>query len=197
MQTKNTYFSKMAAVIGCLLLCVSCAENIETPIINLPPDSINQLVVIDSSLAKDVEINANPNVINTGNITPTDLLTFARTLKGVPYKYGSANPDSGFDCSGFITYVFNHFGVTVPRASASFINIQREISLADAQPGDIILFTGTDTAVRAVGHMGIVEHIADSTIYFIHASSGKANGVTISPLDVHYKSRFVKALRVF
>jgi len=63
-------------------------------------------------------------------------------------------------------------------------------------PGDIILFTGTDSTERFVGHMGIIVSNADS-VKFIHSTSGKAYGVTISPLSNYYKGRFVKTIRVF
>src|SRR4051812_36204863 len=47
--------------------------------------------------------------INTGKVKPAELVKFARTLVGVPYRYASSDPKIGFDCSGFITHVFNHF----------------------------------------------------------------------------------------
>lgn len=135
--------------------------------------------------------------INTGDTKPRELLDFAKTLVGTPYLYASSDPKLGFDCSGFISYVFNHFKIAVPRSSVDFTNVEAEIPKWAAKPGDLILFTGTDSSVRIVGHMGIVcENIGD-TIRFIHSSSGKANGVTISPLNGYYEGRFEKVIRVF
>src|SRR5690349_4781431 len=82
--------------------------------------------------------------IDTKNISPDELVVFAESLQGVPYKYGSAEIKTGFDCSGFITYVFNHFGISVPRTSADFTNAGPEVSIRNCRPGDIILFTGSD-----------------------------------------------------
>ncbi|WP_432712696.1 C40 family peptidase, partial [Pedobacter sp.] len=48
----------------------------------------------------------------------TALISFAKTLIGIPYHYASSNPQKGFDCSGFVNYVFNNFGVKVPRSSS-------------------------------------------------------------------------------
>src|SRR5215203_4174845 len=135
-------------------------------------------------------------VIDTKNVHPNDLVNFAETLIGIPYRYGSTDPKIGFDCSGFITHVFNHFNISVPRSSIDFTNVGKEIPSALAKRGDIILFTGTDSTERFVGHMGIVVSNAD-TLKFIHSTSGKAYGVTISPLSNYYKGRFVKTLRVF
>lgn len=129
---------------------------------------------------------------------PDSIVAFARTLQGIPYLYASIDPQKGFDCSGFITYVFNHFGLSVPRSSVDFTNYGKEVTVEEAKPGDLILFTGTDSTLRIVGHMGIVESWKDSTLYFIHSSSGKkANGVVITPFERYYRSRFVKVIRVF
>jgi len=135
--------------------------------------------------------------INTGPTTVAELLAFANSLIGTPYKYASVDPSIGFDCSGFITYVFNHFHIAVPRSSVDFTNIEREVKLEDAKPGDLILFTGTDSTIRVVGHMGIIHSKENGEYHFIHSTSGKANGVTISPVAKYYLSRFVKVIRIF
>ncbi len=138
-----------------------------------------------------------PGEIITGQTTPEALLAFAKTQVGVPYLYGSADPSHGFDCSGFITYVFNHFNIGVPRSSVEFTNIGEEIQEELASPGDLILFTGTDSSVRVVGHMGIIVSNENNQLQFIHSTSGKAWGVTITPLNEYYKGRLVKVIRVF
>lgn len=137
------------------------------------------------------------NTIRTGNLQRDSLVAFARTLLGVPYKYASTDPAQGFDCSGFITYVFNHFGISVPRSSIDFTNQGREVAAGDALPGDLILFTGTDSTDRRVGHMGIIVSNADGKTEFIHSTSGKAYSVVITPFERYYRSRFVKVIRVF
>jgi cell wall-associated NlpC family hydrolase len=134
--------------------------------------------------------------VDTKGQSPGAILEFAKTLIGVPYKYGSTDPAQGFDCSGFITYVFNHFGISVPRSSIDFTNVGTEVALTTAAPGDLILFTGTDSTERFVGHMGIVAENSDS-LRFIHSTSGKKYGVTITTLNEYYKKRFVKITRIF
>ncbi|MGG9961533.1 C40 family peptidase [Ferruginibacter sp. SUN106] len=124
------------------------------------------------------------------------LLVYAGSLIGTPYKYASTDPEEGFDCSGFITHVFNHFNITVPRSSVDFTNYGKTVSAVEARPADLILFTGTDSS-RIVGHMGIIVSNDTAEIKFIHSTSGKANGVTITPLNDYYKHRFVKVIRVF
>lgn len=134
--------------------------------------------------------------IDTKNIKPENLIVFAKTLIGVPYKYGSTDVNVGFDCSGFITYVFNHFDIAVPRSSVDFTNVGTEINISNSKPGDLILFTGTDSTVRRVGHMGIITQTTD-TIKFIHSTSGRAYAVTETVLNKGYQGRFVKTIRIF
>ena len=134
--------------------------------------------------------------IDTKGVHPGDVVAFAKTLMGVPYLYGSTDPAKGFDCSGFITHVFRHFDIVVPRSSIDFTNVGKEVSAVQAKAGDLILFTGTDSTERFVGHMGIVVDNSDS-LRFIHSSSGKANGVTITPLNKYYQGRYVKTIRIF
>lgn len=149
---------------------------------------------VDSTqLSIPVDTPAQAAAIDTLTLTDS-LLIFAKTLKGIPYKYASTNPNVGFDCSGFITYVYNHFNIEVPRTSVGFTDEGCRIPLPEAQPGDLILFTGTDSTKRIVGHMGIITQTGDS-IVFIHSTSGKANGVTETRLDKYYMGRFMKVIR--
>jgi cell wall-associated NlpC family hydrolase len=129
------------------------------------------------------------------NSQAAELIAFAQTLKGVRYKYACSDPEKGFDCSGFVMYVFNHFQMTVPRSSIAFTNIGEEIELQQALPGDVILFTGTNASIRKVGHVGIITQGGDSPS-FIHASSGKTYGVTETVLNPHYKKRLIKVIRL-
>ncbi|MEO5647841.1 MAG: C40 family peptidase [Chitinophagaceae bacterium] len=149
-------------------------------------DTLHNVIVPDTSSAIRV---------NTSNASADSIVQFAETLIGTPYKYGSADPGQGFDCSGFITYVFNHFNIAVPRSSIGFTNAGKTIPLKDAKRGDLILFTGTDSTEKFVGHMGIVTAHVNDSIQFIHSTSGKAYGVTITPLNDYYMGRFVKVIK--
>jgi cell wall-associated NlpC family hydrolase len=93
--------------------------------------------------------------------------------------------------------VFTHFNIHVPRSSIDFTDKGREVGLEKALPGDLILFTGTDSAEKFVGHMGLVESRKNDSLYFIHSTSGKAHGVVITSFGKYYASRFVKVIRIF
>jgi cell wall-associated NlpC family hydrolase len=135
--------------------------------------------------------------IDTRKVRPEEVVAFAKTLIGTPYKYASTDPKAGFDCSGFITYVFHHFDIVVPRSSIDFTEVGKPVSTEAAKPGDLVLFTGTDSTEHFVGHMGLVVSNDAAGLQFIHSSSGKKYGVTISPLDGYYRTRYMKTIRIF
>ena len=128
-------------------------------------------------------------------IDRSEFVSYAKTLLGTPYKYGSSNPKNGFDCSGFITYVFNHFNVKAPRSSVDFTNEGTTIDIRSAKPGEIILFTGSDNSTGRVGHMGIITK-GGSSPQFIHSASGRSIGVIIDNVTGYYKAHFVKVIRL-
>jgi cell wall-associated NlpC family hydrolase len=134
-------------------------------------------------------------IINTKNISADEVVSFAETLLGVKYSYGSSVKEKGFDCSGFINYVFNHFKIPVPRISSDFTNAGKEIPITDSRRGDIILFTGSDAKSGVVGHMGIITQNEKGNIEFIHAATSR--GVMISGMNSYFVPRFVKVNRIF
>ncbi|MEX1001288.1 MAG: C40 family peptidase [Crocinitomicaceae bacterium] len=117
------------------------------------------------------------------------ITSFAQNFIGIPYKWGGATKD-GFDCSGFVYFVFKQFGITVSRSSSAYEGIGEKVALEASLPGDIILFTGTDATKRKVGHLGIVLKNEAGELDFIHSSSSKKHfGVTITR---YYSSGYVK-----
>lgn len=127
----------------------------------------------------------------------SDMMDFAKSLLGVRYRYGSSNPKVGFDCSGFVTYVYKQFGFSGARSSRDYAAKGKKVPLADAKVGDVLVFTGTNSKSRTAGHVGIIySKDDDGNIKFIHSSSGQAHGVTITDLEGYYKKRFLKAVTI-
>lgn len=153
------------------------------------------LMIVDTLTSDSVLVPASQ--IHTKNIQPQQVVDFAKTLIGTPYHYASTDPAIGFDCSGFITYVFSHFNIIVPRSSIDFTNVGRSVPSDSAKAGDLILFTGTDSTEKFVGHMGLVVSNENKELQFIHSTSGKKHGVTITPFNDYYHSRYMKTIRIF
>lgn len=129
-------------------------------------------------------------------INRDSLIVYAKKYLGTPYVYASSNPKKGFDCSGFVSYVFSNFGMTLPRSSSGYKNLGKALKPEDFKVGDILVFYGyKDRTI--IGHLGIICEANGMQSKFIHASSGKAQQVTITALDTeHYTRRFYKCIDV-
>ncbi|WPO79046.1 C40 family peptidase [Flavobacterium sp. KACC 22761] len=124
------------------------------------------------------------------------LVAYAKKYLGTPYVYSGNDPKKGFDCSGFVSYVFKNYGVTLPRSSSEYKNIGIKLNPEEFKVGDILIFYGyKDKTI--IGHLGIICEANGMQSKFIHASSGKAQCVTITSLDTeHYTNRFYKCIDV-
>jgi len=145
---------------------------------------------------KPFKTKSHRTTLGTDSLPSDSIIQFAETLIGTPYRTATSDPLIGFDCSGFVSYVFKRFNFDVPRSSCEFINVGEKIRLEDAKPGDIILFTGTKKHTRKIGHIGIVLCNSANEFRFIHSTSGKEYCVTISTMDDNYKRRFVQIIRL-
>lgn len=152
--------------------------------------------VIKKLIAEVGKKSAVPITTDRTEVSSSTLVDFAKRLIGIPYRYATSNPNVGFDCSGFVNYVFSNFGFHVPRSSTEFGSTGSETSLKDAKVGDVLVFTGSNPRIRRIGHVGIVYSVDGDKISFIHATSGKAHAVTITELNDYYKSRFLKVMRI-
>ena len=126
-------------------------------------------------------------------------MQFCKQQLGSKYKYASTNPKVGFDCSGFVYYVFNHFNIKVSRSSIDYGSCCKEINVDSCKIGDVIVFTGTNVKNRHPGHVGIIISKLGKELTFIHSSSSKKkSGVKISTYkeSPYYAKRFLKIVRV-
>jgi cell wall-associated NlpC family hydrolase len=112
----------------------------------------------------------------------------ALSLRGAPYRNGGADP-RGFDCSGFVTYVFGQHGVAMPRETRRQFEVGAQVDPAGLEPGDLVFFT---TVAPGASHVGIIV----GGDQFIHAPSS-TGVVRVEHLSSEYwASRFVGARRV-
>jgi peptidoglycan DL-endopeptidase CwlO len=125
------------------------------------------------------------------------VVAFAKEYIGTPYYYTGKCKATGFDCSGFTSFVYGHFGIDVSPASKEQVYAGRQIPLKDASKADLLIFTGTKVDIREAGHVGIVISEKGEPIRFIHSSSGHAYGVTITSLSQsNYSERLLQVRRV-
>ncbi|WP_054636535.1 NlpC/P60 family protein [Thalassobacillus sp. C254] len=106
----------------------------------------------------------------------TGIVNTAKSLQGTPYVWGGTSP-SGFDCSGFVQYVFNQNGKSIPRTVSEMYNASTKVS--NPQVGDLVFFE-TRTGPS---HAGI--YIGNNQ--FVH--SGSSTGVTVASLSNSYWSQ--------
>jgi len=154
------------------------------------------LTIQSSAISGTITISGPARRVSDTGLLQAQIIQFARSLTGIRYRYASASPETGFDCSGFINYVFKQFDIQVPRSSAAFSTAGKTVNLENLMPGDLILFTGTNPKVRSIGHIGMVVSEPGEPLRFIHSTSGKAYGVTETALNEKYRRRYMKAVRV-
>ena len=120
-----------------------------------------------------------------------EIVAYAKTFLGKPYVYGGSSP-SGFDCSGFTSYVYKHFGYTLSRSAAGQASNGTKVEKSELQPGDLVIFK--NNSLTKIGHVGI--YIGDNKM--IHASEPKT-GVIITDIDskaYKYPQRYVMGRRI-
>ena len=121
------------------------------------------------------------------------LLDRSKTLLGTPYRYGGSSRKTGFDCSGFVSYVYKEeLGIKLPRTTGELLKMDAPvIARSDLEPGDLILFN--DRGRGCVTHVGI--YMGDDE--FIHSSSKRSGGVRVDKLSNRYwNASYLQAKRV-
>ena len=130
-----------------------------------------------SKITVSKEISASWSPSNALELkTQESMISFAATLKGTAYVWGGMSKN-GFDCSGFTSYVFKEFGITLPRVSADQYKNSLKVPYEEARIGDLVFF-GKDGKVN---HVGILVNQPGEPKKMIHASSSK--GVVFQSID--------------
>ena len=112
------------------------------------------------------------------------IVRYAKHFLGVRYVYGGSSPGSGFDCSGFVRYVYRHFGISLAHSSYAQFQSGRRVARGGLKPGDLVFFHGE-------GHVGI--YIGAGR--FIHAPH-TGTRVSVASLGGGYSSEYDGARRL-
>ena len=139
-------------------------------------NDMNSLINISKSDSK-LQYNVHVTDLSTAT-TMTDkemsLVEYACSLVGTPYVWGGTDPATGVDCSGFVGYVYKHFGYSLPRCSWQQAEVGTKVSLDDLQPGDLVFYMRG----ARIGH--VTMYIGDGQC--VQARS-RIYGVCITPVD--------------
>ena len=120
-----------------------------------------------------------------------EIVDYALQFVGYPYVYGGSSP-KGFDCSGFTSYVYKHFGYSLNRSASGQLDNGKAVSMSQLQPGDLVIFKKSGTGSKRASHVGL--YIGNNQ--FVHASTSKV-GVIISSLSSsYYTTGFVGGRRI-
>jgi cell wall-associated NlpC family hydrolase len=120
---------------------------------------------------------------------PSAVLETALALRGVRYRFGGENPAVGFDCSGFVRYVFEQHSVRLPRTVTEQFLVGRNVDIELVSPGDLIFFS---TVAPGASHVGIA--LDEGT--FVHAP-GSGSVIRIDRIDTPYwRTRLVGVRRL-
>ena len=124
-----------------------------------------------------------------------DMINTGRELLGKPYGY-RGNLPWRMDCSGFVSYVYSQYGITVPRGSATQAGYVKRIKREEVLPGDLLFFKGRNRGSSRVGHVAMVIDIVDGDLVMMHSTNSR--GIIIERLSrsAYFSSRYLSAGRV-
>lgn len=124
------------------------------------------------------------------------IIDYAKQFIGARYRRGSKGPKA-FDCSGFTSYVFRNFDMSLSASSRAQATQGERIDVADARPGDLVFFSGRRGG-STVGHVGIVVSAdpENGSLKFIHAATSRGVRIDSYPDGGYYSRRFHSVRRV-
>lgn len=159
-----------------------------TVAIPAPADPVTATVPPPAAAPSPAPGRSNPALPGRGHADGYALSGTALALRGAPYRDGGIDP-SGFDCSGFVRYVYEQHGVAVPRQVRDQFRVGKDVDRDDLEPGDLVFFS---TIAPGASHVGIV--IGGDQ--FVHAPSERGV-VRVESLGAQYwASRYIGAKRV-
>jgi cell wall-associated NlpC family hydrolase len=134
------------------------------------------------------------NTSKSGSSTPSarriEISDYAKKFVGVKYKYAGQSPSTGFDCSGFTSYVMRGFGVTLSPASAVQATEGRKISLDRAMPGDLIFFGESEKKIQ---HVALVVKRDKDGITCVHSTTSRGVIVENVSTSTYWKPKILFA----
>lgn len=183
------FIVKYLLLFGCLISLSSFGQTTEIQ------QSVNLTVGDSLGVTFSDSIKKSDTIIKRNSQQVDELISFAKKFLGTPYRYSGTTP-SGFDCSGFINYVFGNFGFELTRTSYGLAEFGQTVKLSDIQPGDLMFFKGSNPNSSQVGHVAMVVEVTPDAIKFIHSSTSRGVIIDNFKTSKYYIPRFIKAKRL-
>ena len=130
------------------------------------------------------------------NARITEAVNYAQQFIGVSYRYGGKTPETGFDCSGFIAYIYRKVGINLSPASYQMAQSGKKVDYGKITKGDLMFFTGSNKNNRVVGHVALVLSNRSGTIRIIHSTSSRGVVIDTYNSSNYWNERFLFAKRV-
>ncbi|MBM3350618.1 MAG: NlpC/P60 family protein [Betaproteobacteria bacterium] len=148
-------------------------------------------VSIPDDPTPNLPVNADPIEIDASwSQQAREVLLHALSLTGSPYQFGGHSPETGFDCSGFVRYVYlQATSLTLPHNARAMSHLGKAIPRPELKPGDLVFF---DTLKSAFSHVGI--YLGNNK--FIHAPGSGGNVRVESMQNSYWLKRFNGAQRI-
>lgn len=121
-----------------------------------------------------------------------DIVAYAAKYKGSKYTPAGKKPDTGFDCSGFTSYVFQHFDISLSPAAREQVKQGKNKSVKDAQPGDLIFFRRS--ASEPIFHVSVVKSNNGKSLFVIHSTTSRGV-IEEDVLNSTYWKQYIDSVR--
>lgn len=121
----------------------------------------------------------------------TEIVDHSKDYLGIPYKYAGSTPQEGFDCSGFITYIFDKVDIIIEGSAAQMATLGLPREKQNAKVGDLVFFGDNGVNSKLVNHVGLVTAITDKGIEMTHSSSSMGISKVIIDQSSYWKPRLL------
>jgi cell wall-associated NlpC family hydrolase len=145
----------------------------------------------------ELNFDERPDPIKENNSDYVDnIISFAKTFLGTPYLSSGASP-TGFDCSGFVSYVLGNFGFDIIHSSYGMAEYGKTVKISEIRPGDLMFFKGSNANSSRIGHVALVVEVDPiEGIKFIHASTSKGIAIDRFNGSKYYVPRYITTKRL-
>jgi cell wall-associated NlpC family hydrolase len=122
------------------------------------------------------------------------VIQFGKKFLGLRYKYRGQSP-KGFDCSGYVSYIFGKYGYSFPHSSSAMATLGKKVDLKEARKGDFIFFKGRSTRSSGVGHVALIISADSGQVTMMHSTCMKGVIIEKYNTSAYFKTRYLMCKR--